>query len=81
MASNVWGFHAGLDWRRLPTSVLHVRDNHNQIEPTHFHYRQHEGSYRVGQPPSSSGIHDAIDKPMPIGFASDTGRNEVGPPV
>src|SRR5262249_44476684 len=36
------------------------------------------GPVRVGQPPGSIGVLDALDKPMPIEIASEIGRTEGG---
>ena len=36
------------------------------------------GPVRVGQLPGSIGVLEALDKPMPIGMASQIGRTEDG---
>ena len=36
------------------------------------------GPVRYGKPPGSIGVHEALDKPMPIGIASEVGWNNEG---
>jgi hypothetical protein len=46
--------------------------------PSYFTNISAMGPVRYGQLPGSIGVLEALDKPMPIGMASQTGRTEGG---
>jgi hypothetical protein len=48
------------------------------MSPTYFTNASGPGPVRYGQLPCSIGVLEALDKPMPIGMASEFGWTEEG---